>query len=191
LKIVTGWRIAFITGLTVCVVALTFASSAPSIALAGSRPGGLRSTIHRPYRPWVEGVDPIKENRLFYATYGALSSHNVLKVYVFSTAGYESAGIRFSARVPHESRDLTLAELSRETVTLIRTTFDEFPEIQHVDIWATVPVAQAQQTSVENTVFSVSSDRGDYEHVAMQTQVTDLGFLSAFGRIWIAPQVPR
>lgn len=186
----TGWRRTFIAGLTVCVVASLFAPSARSSAANDPR-SVVRAAVHRPYRPWVEGVDPVKENRLFYATYGALSSHNVLKVYVFSAGGYESAGIRFSARVPHERRDLTLAELSRETVILISTAFDEFPDIQHVDVWATVPVAQSLQTSVENTVLSVSADRSDYERVAVQSQVTDLGFLSAFGRIWIAPQVPR
>src|SRR5208283_1585218 len=44
-------------------------------------------------RPWDEGVTPALENRLFAETYKALPNHNVLKVYVFDTSGYESAGI--------------------------------------------------------------------------------------------------
>ena len=39
--------------------------------------------------PWVEGVDPGLESSLFAATYRALPSHNVLKVYAFSAGGYE------------------------------------------------------------------------------------------------------
>jgi hypothetical protein len=112
-------------------------------------------------------------------------------VYAFSAGGYESAAIRFSGRVPHIVRDLTLDELAREAVVLIRTTFDEFPQIQHLDVWATIPVAQSQATKVENTVFSVSVDRLDYERVAQRTDISDAGFLNAFGRVWVAPQVPR
>jgi hypothetical protein len=148
-------------------------------------------TIHHAYRPWVEGVDPSMENRLFYVSYGALRTHNVLKVYAFSAGGYESAGIRFSGRVPHERRDLNLAELSDEAVTLIRITFDEFPEIQELDVWATIPVAQSQQAAVESTVFSVSADRATYEKIGLRADMTDAGFLNAFGRVWVAPQVPR
>ncbi|HXW77673.1 MAG TPA: hypothetical protein VEJ20_09700 [Candidatus Eremiobacteraceae bacterium] len=142
-------------------------------------------------QPWVEGVDPILENRLFYATYGALQTHNVLKVYVFSADGYETAGIRFSGRVPHAQRDLTVEELSREAVILVRTTFDDFPQVQQLDVWATIPIAPSEQTSEESTVFSVSALRSVYDHVSVRTDVTDLGFLNAFGRVWIAPQVPR
>ena len=142
-------------------------------------------------RPWVEGVDPVVENELFYAAYGALQSHNILKVYAFSAGGYESAGVRFSGRVPHEARELTLAELAREAVVLVHTAFDEFPEVQHLDVWATVPVAQSQATAVENTVFSVSADRSTYERLEKLANLSDLGYLIAFGRMWIAPQVPR
>jgi hypothetical protein len=144
-----------------------------------------------PARPWVEGVDPAVENELFYSTYGALQSHNVLKVYAFSAGGYESAAIRFSGRVPHEARDLSVEELAHEAVVLIRTTFDGFPAIQHLDVWATVPVAQSQATSVENTVFSVSADRSVYEQIDVHHDMTDMGFLASFGRVWIAPPVPR
>jgi len=141
--------------------------------------------------PWVEGVDPNAENRLFFATYSALHTHNVLKVYMFSASGYESAGIRFSARVPHEQHDLTLPELSSEAVTLIRTTFDSFPDVQQLDVWATIPVAQSEQTAVESTVFSVSADRATYERIASKSGLSDLAFIGAFGRFWVAPQVPR
>ena len=144
-----------------------------------------------PPRPWVEGVDPSVENELFYATYGALQSHNVLKVYAFSAGGYESAAIRFSGRVPHEAHDLTVSELAHEAVVLIQTTFDDFPAVQHVDVWATVPVAQSQATSVENTVFSVSADRSDYERITARTRSSDEAFLATFGSVWVAPQVPR
>jgi len=144
-----------------------------------------------PKHPWVEGVDPIVENELFYAAYGALPTHNILKVYAFSVSGYESAAVRFSGRVPHEARDLTIDELAHEAVTLIRTAFDEFPEVQHVDVWATVPVAASLATTDENTVFSVSADRSVYEHIAGRTDMSDYGILNAFGRIWVAPQVPR
>jgi hypothetical protein len=162
----------------------------PAISDAGpqsNRTGPEPTTV----RPWVEGVDPFIENRLFYATYGALRNHNVLKVYAFSAGGYESAGIRFSGRVPHEQRDLTVAELSDEAATLIRTTFDGFPEVQELDVWATIPVAQIDQTSVESTVFSVSADRETYERLARRTDLTDAEFIQAFGRVWVAPQVPR
>jgi hypothetical protein len=184
--IVKAWRIWVIAALLLCVFAGA-ASAAPRVD-----PGGFAGVqAGRPGRPWVEGVDPTLENRLFYATYGALESHNVLKVYVFSAGGYESAGIRFSARVPHEASDLDVDELSREAVILIRTTFDEFPDVQHLDVWATIPVSQSEQTTEENTVFSVSADRSVFERVSVRTDVTDLGFLNAFGRVWIAPQVPR
>jgi hypothetical protein len=142
-------------------------------------------------KPWIEGVDPTIENSLFFATYEALSTHNVLKVYAFDAGGYESAAIRISGRVPHEPEDLSLEELASEAVTLIHTTFDRFPDVQHVDIWATVPVPQSEATSVENTVFSVSADRSIYEKIDDGEQMSDLGFLGAFGRVWVAPGVPR
>jgi len=141
--------------------------------------------------PWVEGVDPGLESSLFAATYRALPSHNVLKVYAFSAGGYESAGIRFSARVPHEARDLTEPEIANEVVTLIRITFDDFPSVQEVDIWGTVPVAISKMTAVENTVFSISADRETYAQVRNQRGLRNDFFLGAFGRVWFAPQVPR
>ena len=141
--------------------------------------------------PWIEGVDPSVENSLFFATYDALASHNVLKVYAFDAGGYESAAIRISGRVPHEDEDLSLDDLASEAVVLIRTTFDRFPDIEHVDVWATVPVPQSEATSVENTVFSVSADRSVYERIDDGEQMSDLGFLGAFGRLWVAPEVPR
>jgi hypothetical protein len=183
-------RLGLLVSLFLCAAAAGsgFAGSAPARAAAPLR---VVPTRPRFVQPWIEGVDPALENRLFYATYGALETHNVLKVYVFSAGGYESAGIRFSGRVPHEQRDLSVSELAAESVTLIRTAFDEFPQIDQLDVWATVPVAQSLQTSVENTVFSVSADRQTYERIASRTEVTDLGFLASFGRIWVAPQVPR
>ena len=184
--IVSAERVGVIAGLAAFAVVTAGAAAmaapnhvAPSRALLGSG------------RPWVEGVDPVVENELFYSTYGALQSHNVLKVYAFSAGGYESAAIRFSGRVPHEARDLSVDELAREAVVLIQTTFDDFPGIEHLDVWATVPVAQSQVTSVENTVFSVSADRSVYEQIGAHHGMTDMGFLAAFGRVWIAPQVPR
>jgi hypothetical protein len=182
---VIAWKVGVIAGLMLCAAGAT-ASTAPTFD--HRTPAGHLTT---PARPWVEGVDPAMENRLFYATYGVLPSHNVLKVYAFSAGGYESAGIRLSARVPHEARDLTLDELARESVLLIRTTFDEFPEIEQLDVWATIPVAQSLQTSEESTVFSVSADRATYEAIPRRADITDLGFLAAFGRVWVSPQVPR
>lgn len=166
------------------------AAAAPS---TGAAPMDGRPVVmpHTAAHPWVEGVDPYAENRLFYATYGALKTHNVIKVYVFSAGGYESAGIRFSGRVPHESRDLTLSELAAEAVTLIRTTFDSFPDVQELDVWATIPVPQSDQTSVESTVFSVSADRDTYDRIASRGEISDIGFCNDFGRVWVAPQVPR
>jgi|SRR5579872_630794 len=146
---------------------------------------------HARIAPWTEGVDPALESAMFAATYRALPSHNVLKVYAFSAAGYESAGIRFSARVPHEARDLTEPEIASEAVTLIRITFDDFPSVEEVDIWGTVPVAVSKMTAVENTVFSVSADRETYEQVRRQPGLRNDFFLAAFGRVWFAPQVPR
>lgn len=184
-RVVTALRVSLIAGFAAWCAASSVAFAAPVVD--SGRPAA--RSIHK--QPWIEGVDPIVENELFYAAYGALQSHNVLKVYAFSAGGYESAAIRFSGRVPHDAGDLTIEELARESVTLIRTAFDEFPEIQHVDVWATVPVAQSQTTRVENTVFSVSADRSAYELVAGRTDLSDFGFLNAFGRIWVAPQVPR
>lgn len=141
-------------------------------------------------RPWDEGVTPTLENRLFDATYKTLPSHNVLKVYVFDTSGFESAGIRFSARVPHEQRDLTRPELAAEAASLIRTTFEQFPQLQTLDIWGTIPVPATESAEVENTVFSVSADRPTYESIR-DKQLTDEDFLAVFGRVWVAPEVPR
>ena len=141
-------------------------------------------------RPWDEGVTPGLENRVFAQTYKSLPSHNVLKVYVFDGGGYESAGIRFSARVPHEQRDLTRSELDTEAATLIRTTFDNFPEVQTLDVWGTIPVSAPQMTRVDSTVFSVSADRSTYESVR-DKQLTDDQFLDAFGQVWTAPEVPQ
>jgi hypothetical protein len=141
-------------------------------------------------RPWDEGVTPVLENRLFAETYKALPSHNVLKVYVFDTGGYESAGIRFSARVPHELRDLTRPELDSEAATLIRTTFDDFPELQTLDVWGTIPVPSAEMTEMESTVFSVSADRATYEAIRSK-QLSDADFLDVFGQVWTAPEVPQ
>jgi hypothetical protein len=115
----------------------------------------------------------------------------VLKIYVFDASGYESAGIRFSARVPHEPEDLSEAELTHEAAQLIRGTFDEFPAVKELDVWATIPVSKAEATEVESTVFSVSADRDTYERVRDDTTLDDTAFLESFGRIWVAPEVPR
>ena len=115
----------------------------------------------------------------------------MLKVYVFDAAGYQSAGIRFSARVPHEPKDLPEPELDHEAVALIRTTFDQFPQIQALDVWATIPVAKAQATEVESTVFSVSADRKTYETLRDNAALTDEDFLAAFGQVWTAPELPQ
>jgi hypothetical protein len=141
--------------------------------------------------PWIEGVDPILENALFEATYRALPEHNVLKVYAFSAGGYESAGIRFSARVPHERRDLTAPEIAHEAAILIRTAFNDFPAVEEVDIWGTIPVSKSQATAVESTVFSVSANRDIYEQLERQHALSDEFFVGAFGRVWVAPQVPQ
>jgi hypothetical protein len=155
------------------------------------QPGSARLLPTRPaHRPWVEGVTPPLENRLFDATYKTLPSHNILKVYVFDTKTYESAGIRFSARVPHELRDLGRSEMSQEAVSLIRTTFDKFPELQTLDVWATIPVPKSELTQVESTVFSVSADRDTYLSIR-DKQLSDEEFLAAFGRVWIAPEIPQ
>ncbi len=141
--------------------------------------------------PWVEGVTPKLENRLFDATYKVLPSHNLLKVYVFDAGGFESAGIRFSARVPHEAADLTDPELDHEAATLICTTFEQFPEVQLVDVWATIPVSAHEATEVESTLFSVSADRRTYEMIRDNKTLGDDAFLAAFGRVWVAPEVPQ
>jgi len=141
-------------------------------------------------RPWIEGVDPGFENRLFWNTYYLLPEHNVLKVYAFSAGGYESAGIRFSARVPHERRDLSIDEMSREAAMLVRMTFDRYPGVQNVDVWGTIPVPQSQAAAEESTVFSVSADRSTYDDVRDEP-ISDLAFLKALGHLWIAPQVPQ
>jgi hypothetical protein len=151
-------------------------------SLSPSNPGRLA-------RPWVEGVTPPLENQLFDVTYKALPSHNVLKVYVFDTAGFESAGIRFSARVAHESRDLSAVELDHEAVALIRTTFDQFPQLQTLDIWATIPVPATEMTELESTVFSVSADRATYETIRDDTSRSDDTFLAAFGQVWVGPEI--
>lgn len=141
--------------------------------------------------PWIEGVTPNLESRLFASTYRVLPSHNVLKVYVFDAGGYESAGIRFSARVPHRARDLSDEELDSEAAALIRSTFDDFPEVETIDVWATIPVAAALQTRIESTVFSVSADRSTYEAVKAKGLHNSDKFLAAFGRVWVSPEVPR
>ena len=93
--------------------------------------------------------------------------------------------------MPHEARDLTEPEIANEVVTLIRITFDDFPSVQEVDIWGTVPVAISKMTAVENTVFSISADRETYAQVRNQRGLRNDFFLGAFGRVWFAPQVPR
>lgn len=176
------------------LTAIFFASAAAPRAFVYQHPGprfsAVRPLYHR-MQPWAEGVTPPLENRLFAATYRVLPSHNVLKVYVFDAGGYQSAGIRFSARIPHTAHDLSAEELSGEAARLIRTTFELFPEIQTLDVWATIPVSEAQQTSVENTVFSVSAERATYIGLRQRSSLSDAAFLSAFGRVWVAPEVPR
>jgi hypothetical protein len=159
---------------------------APSLALAHVHGAQVMRV-----QPWVEGVDPVLENALFEATYHAIPAHNVLKVYAFAAGGYESAGIRFSARIPHEPRDLNSLEIAHEAAILIRTAFDDFPAVQEVDIWGTVPVSLAQAKTIESTVFSVSAGRDIYEQLEQQHALSDEFFVGAFGRVWIAPQVPR
>src|SRR5579864_1743068 len=144
----------------------------------------LHHSIDHHALPWVEGVTPRLEDRLFDATYRVLPSHNVLKVYVFDAGGYQAAGIRFSARVPHTLHDLSAEELDDEAVQLIRTTFAQFPDVQTLDVWATIPVNQSQQTAVESTVFSVSADRAKYETLDESRNLSDSAFLDAFGRVW-------
>jgi hypothetical protein len=166
-------------------------------AAALAAPVGMRGMPHHPslFRPqpspWVEGVTPPLENRLFEATYKVLPSHNVLKVYVFDADGFESAGIRLSGRVPHEPQDLTSDELDREAALLIRTTFDQFPNVSNLDIWATIPISKSEATEVDNTIFSVSADRTTYETIRGDQTLDDQDFLAQFGRVWTAPEVPK
>ena len=183
----TGARAAFVAALLLC-------AATSAMAATGPRGHGAHAPSAAAFapalRPWDEGVTPALENRVFSQTYKTLPSHNVLKVYVFDANGYESAGIRLSARVPHEQQDLTQAQLDTEAATLIRTTFEDFPDLQTLDVWATIPVPAAQVTKVENTVFSVSADRETYENVR-DKQLSDTQFLDAFGRVWVAPEVPQ
>ena len=182
---------------TVAVLAAIFfvaasrnARAAHGRSLGPTHPLVHHSLYHRGL-PWVEGVTPRLEDRLFDATYRVLPSHNVLKVYVFDAGGYEAAGIRFSARVPHTGHDLSADELDDEAVQLIRTTFAHFPDVQTLDVWATIPVKESQETAVESTVFSVSADRAKYEALDEGRNLSDSAFLDAFGRLWMAPEVPQ
>ena len=200
-------RVAVIAALMVF-----YASGAPVAASPGARPQGA-PVVSRPHRtvvapplrppapplmpsrprvrPWVEGVTPPLENALFAATYKVLPTHNVLKIYVFDAGGYESAGIRFSARIAHQQRNFSEDEMIAEAATLIRTTFESFPEIQTLDVWGTIPVAESMQTRVEDTVFSVTADRATYLLLRRGEGLSDREFISAFGRVWISPQVPQ
>ena len=159
---------------------------------APRRPAALRSPAlaepASPARPWVEGVTPPLENQLFDVTYRALPHHNVLKVYVFDTGGFESAGIRFSARLPHEPADLSADELQHEAVALIRATFERFPQVQTLDVWATIPVPTDEMTQRESTVFSVSADRETYESIRDDAR-TDEAFLASFGQVFVGPEI--
>jgi hypothetical protein len=168
------------------MLALLAAYATPSLA-APHAPTTHASRIH----PWVEGVDPGLENSLFGATYRALPEHNVLKIYAFAAGGYESAGIRFSARVPHEGRDLTTEEIAHEAAILIRTAFNDYPDVEEVDVWGTIPVNLHQLKAIENTVFSVSATRDVFTQLERQPAMSDEAFVDAFGRVWFAPQVPR
>lgn len=169
--------------------------AAQSAGMAGS---GEQLTDHSympgttPYadRPWIEGYEPLREDELFHASYRVLPAHNVLKVYVADAGEFSAAGIRFSARVPHSERDMSAAEMEHETVTLLRTAFDDFPDLQTIDVWGTIPVQLTNMTSVDSTVFSVSADRTTYLAIRDHA-MPDEAFLAAFGRVWLAPQVPR
>lgn len=141
-------------------------------------------------RPWIEGYEPLREDELFHASYRVLPAHNVLKVYVADAGEFSTAGIRFSARMPHSEHDMSAAEMEHETVTLLRTAFDSFPDLQTIDVWGTVPVQLTDMTSVDSTVFSVSADRATYLAIRDHA-MSDEAFLAAFGRVWLAPQVPR
>jgi hypothetical protein len=169
---------------------LAVTQAAPALP-AGSRGLPHRAPLRRPQPPWVEGVTPSIENQLFKATYKIVPTHNVLKVYVFDAGGYESAGIRLSGRVPHGSEDLSASELDREAVELIRTTFDDFPDVQTLDVWATIPIPNSEATEIDDTIFSVSADRATYETIRDDSSLDDAGFLAQFGRVWTAPEVPQ
>jgi len=138
-------------------------------------------------RPWIEGLDPVLENQVFDAAYRVLPKHNILKIYMHGGDSYESGGIRFSARIPHQRRDLSLPQMDAEAAALIRTTFDQFPQVQALDVWATIPVAQARQAAVENTVFSVSADRAAYLVIRRRHGLDAVEFVDSFGRVWAAP----
>lgn len=144
-----------------------------------------------PVRPWIEGVNPLLEESLFAATYKVLPVHNILKVYVFEANGYQSAGIRFSARVAHQHRDFTQDEMVDEAAALIKTTFETFPDIATLDVWGTIPVEQSQQTKYESTVFSITADRTTYLALHRGEGLDDEAFVAGFGRMWVAPEVPR
>lgn len=195
--VVESYKVGVLAGLMLLCAAPTTALAAPRLVRPSvdATPTAVRAPIETTSydvaHPWIEGVDPVMENRLFYATYGALRSHNVLKVYGFSADGYQSAGIRISGRVPHDQEDLPLPELTREAATLIRTTFDRFPQLDEVDVWATIPVAPRDQTSTESTVFSVCADRATFARISARTDLSDEQFLAAFGQVWVAPEVPR
>ena len=143
-----------------------------------------------PDRPWIEGYEPAREDALFRASYPVLPSHNILKIYVFDAPTYGAAGIRFSARVPHTNTDINEEEMEHEAVALIRTAFDRLPDLQTLDVWATIPVDKTRAASIESTVFSISADRATYLEIR-DRGLADDDFLAAFGRVWVAPQVPQ
>ena len=92
--------------------------------------------------------------------------------------------------MPHELRDLTQPELDAEAASLIRTSFDRFPELQMLDVWGTIPIAPDEVTEEESTVFSVSADRATYEAIR-DKGLSDADFLAVFGHVWVAPGVPQ
>jgi len=165
----------------------------PSSATVPETPGDRADapgTTPFPDRPWIEGYEPAREDALFRAAYPVLASHNILKIYVSNSAIYGAAGIRFSGRVPHSNADISKDAMEREAATLIRTAFERFPDLQTLDVWATVPVDTTLATSIESTVFSISADRATYLEIRKRG-LSDDAFLAAFGRVWIAPQVPQ
>ncbi len=178
-----------------------FVVRAPAGALRATHiPASARLAARLPLRepalpeathPWIEGDAPALENQLFLATYPLLPTHNIVKIYVYDSGGFTAAGIRFSARVAHSQGDLSASEIEHEAAELIRATFDEFPEIQQLDVWATIPVPKAEMTSVQNTMFSVSADRSTYEGIRSRGGFSDAAFLGAFGRVWVSPEVPQ
>ncbi len=171
--------------------ALFLVTAAPSL---GALHGASSRFVghHAEGAPWIEGVTPSLEDRLFDATYKNFAiAQRVESLCLRCGRLPVSRHPLLGARAARTERSAGARARPRSCSTHPNDVRSNFRKSRHWTFGQPYQSAKAQATEVESTVFSVSADRKTYETLRDNAALTDEDFLTAFGQVWTAPELPQ